>query len=62
MTGPRPRPGSPQWQREFDAERARMERFHRWWFPVCVAASVVGAVLVIVFVAIGKLPFWVLFV
>lgn len=62
MSAGRPRPGSREWQRQFDADRARMDRFHRWWFPLCVVASIVGAVTVIVLVALGKIPLWVLFV
>ncbi|HYQ69047.1 hypothetical protein [Actinophytocola sp.] len=57
MTRQQLRPGSSEWRRKFERDRAR---FDRWW-PVWVAVCVIGAVVVLVLVATGTLPVWLLF-
>jgi type VI protein secretion system component VasF len=54
----RPPLGSPAWRAKFDADRERFDRWWPWWVALCVA----GAVALLVLVATGNLPLWVLFV
>jgi len=40
----RPRPGSPEWRRQFDRDREQFDRMWRWVFPLAVILAVLGAV------------------
>lgn len=53
-----PRVGSREWHARFEREQRNFDRIWPWW----MALSIVTAITVIVLIATGVLPVWVLFI
>jgi hypothetical protein len=50
--------GSPEWHADFERRRRRFDRMQ----PLVVALAIISAAVFIALIALGYLPFWLLFV